>query len=98
SPRWRLWPSSWAGDSCAFGALTLLHFQCRPPSKKTKSFVQILGSITLRQPSRKIKPPGRSDVVTSVVEVVDAPIRCYNTLPYKHSRGFHSAIADPRGV
>src|SRR5215831_14911244 len=34
SPRWRLWPAGWAGDSCAFGALTLLHFQCRPPSKK----------------------------------------------------------------
>ena len=27
----RLWPSSWVGDSCAFVALTLLDFQCRPP-------------------------------------------------------------------
>jgi ribosomal protein S17 len=31
---------SWAGDSFWFGALTLLHFQCRPPSKKIHFCVQ----------------------------------------------------------
>jgi hypothetical protein len=34
SPRRPLWPSGWADGSFAFGALILLHFQCRPPSKK----------------------------------------------------------------
>src|ERR1700730_10589950 len=30
-----LWSSGWVGDSYGFWALTLLHFQCRPLSKKS---------------------------------------------------------------
>ena len=79
-----------------FGALTLLHFQCRPPSKKRPFRVQLLGSITYLAASPDIlddiEEPG---LMLDADDTVELAVRLFQLglFPEERRRVFIATVA-----